>query len=340
MNVREIAEQSGVSVATVSRVLNGKQNVSASTRDKVMQAIRESGYDKKILDKNQTLLKLDIVVVILRDIFKPFLQELLCAFEQYSLDCPFRLMFYSAPGGVSVDMYMNEILRIAKGVIVFSSCISDLQAIERIKEEEIPVVVIDNFFADIKMNTLLVDNKAASGQIVNHLVQQNHKRIACLAGLPNLMVWVDRLSGYAEAMRRWNLFIHKEYIQYCEEGETESIEEAIDCLLGMDVKIRPTAIYCFNDTVAVKAVEYLNSRGLRVPEDISVAGFDCQMTLPRDYKGPVLTTIRQPFSVLAKDSLKIIEKELQMGVAKEPVLQTYDTELVIGESTGKAPEYK
>lgn len=339
MNVREIAEKTGVSVATVSRVLNGKQNVSVSTRDKVMQAIRESGYDKKILDKNQALLKIDLVVVILRDIFKPFLQELLCAFEQYSLDCPFRVMFYSAPGGASVDMYMDEILHIAKGVVVFSSCISDLQAIERLKREEIPVVVIDNFFSDIKLNTLLVDNKTASGQVVNHLVQQKHKKIACLAGLPNLMVWVDRLSGYAEAMRRWNLFIHKEYIQYCEE-EMESVAEAVDCLLEMDVQTRPTAIYCFNDMAAIMAIKHLDARGLRVPEDISVAGFDYQMVVPREYKGPELTTVKQPFSILARDSLKIIKHELCNGVAEEPILRTYDTELIIGGSTGKVLENK
>ena len=337
MNVKKIAEQSGVSIATVSRVLNGKQNVNPDTREKVMRIIRESGYDKKILEKNQTLLKNDLVVVLLRDIYKPFLQELLCAFEQYSIECPFRVMFYSAPNDEFVERFMEEILRVAKGIVVFSSCVTDLRALEKIKKKDIPVVVIDNYFSDIKINTLLVDNRTASSQVVNYMVGLNHKKIACLAGLPNLMVWVERVNGYAEAMRRWNLFIHKEYIQYCEE-DSNSVKEAVDQLLSMEVQERPTAIYCFNDAVAIMAVKYLNSLGLRVPEDISVVGFDYQLTVPRDYKGPQLTSVRQPFHLLARDSLKIIEQELSGNKPETPVCQFYDTELVVGESTGEVPE--
>lgn len=335
MNVKKIAEESGVSIATVSRVLNGKQNVNPDTRDKVMRIVRESGYDKEILEKNQTLLKNNLVVVLLRDIYKPFLQELLCAFEQYSIECPFRVMFYSAPNDEYVKHFMEEILRMAKGIVVFSSYVTDLEALEKIKKENIPVVVIDNHFSDIKINTLLVDNRTASNQVVNYLVGLKHKKIACLAGLPNLMVWVERVNGYAEAMRRWNLFIHKEYIQYCEE-DSNSVKEAIDHLLSLDIQERPTAIYCFNDAVAIIAIQYLNSLGLGVPEDISVVGFDYQLTVPRDYKGPQLTSVRQPFHLLARDSLRIIEQELSSNKPENPVYQFYDTELVIGESTGEA----
>ncbi len=335
MNVKKIAEESGVSIATVSRVLNGKQNVNPDTRDKVMRIVRESGYDKEILEKNQMLLKNNLVVVLLRDIYKPFLQELLCAFEQYSIECPFRVMFYSAPNDEYVKHFMEEILRMAKGIVVFSSYVTDLEALEKIKKENIPVVVIDNHFSDIKINTLLVDNRTASNQVVNYLVGLKHKKIACLAGLPNLMVWVERVNGYAEAMRRWNLFIHKEYIQYCEE-DSNSVKEAIDHLLSLDIQERPTAIYCFNDAVAIIAIQYLNSLGLGVPEDISVVGFDYQLTVPRDYKGPQLTSVRQPFHLLARDSLRIIEQELSSNKPENPVYQFYDTELVIGESTGEA----
>lgn len=338
MNVKEIAEQSGVSVATVSRVLNGKDNVNELTREKVMKVIKTSGYEKKMLNKHRAFFKIELVVVLMRDIYKPFLQELLCAFEQYSIEYPFKLMFYSVPGRIGFDKDMEEIIRIAKGVIVFSSCVNDWQAIERLKREKIPVVVIDNSFADIKVNTLLVDNKSASARVVNYLVEQKHARIACLAGLPNIMVLSERLRGYSEAMRCRNLYIHKDYIQYCEE-EAESVAEAVDYLLRMEIQIRPTAIYCYTDVVAYMAVGYLQTKGLKVPGDISVIGFDSQLTVPRDYRGPQLTTIRQPFSMLARESLEIIKHELRMGVSNKPILKIYDTELVIGESTGIAPNY-
>lgn len=333
MNIKGIAEKTGFSVATVSRVLNGKTNVNPATRDKIMQAVRDYGYDKKILEKNQSLLKNNIVIVLLRNIHKPFLQELLYAFQKFGTEYDFEVMFYSNIVDGFTSQALNQILRTVKGIVAFSSNMTDFQAMKSLENEKIPMVIIDNFFQDINVNTLLVKNKEASCEVVDYLVRLNHTRIACLAGLPNLKVWVERVNGYTEAMRKWNLFIYKEYIQYCEEEEM-GVREAIDCLLNMDITIRPTAIYCFNDAVAFMAIEYLQSLGVRVPEDISVVGFDCQGTAPKNYIGPILTSVRQPFEQLAKDSLEIIAKELAYeSKIEEPICRYYDTELFIGGST-------
>lgn len=334
MNIKEIAQTAGVSQATVSRVLNGKENVNKDTREKVLAVVKELGYDKKIFEKSNSITNNKIITVVLHDIHKPFYHDLLYYFQKYAQHLSYEVLFYSTFGGESSSITdrIERMTRISAGIILFSSYVNEFELIRKLQENEYPVVVIDNSFPGIEFNTLMVNNRGGAEQAVEYLLQQGHRRIACLAGSPNLMVWADRLNGYIETMRSNNLFIHKDYIQYAI-NDIDGVEEAVRTFLDLDDQVRPTAICCFDDAAAYAAIGYIEDAGLKVPEDISVIGFDCQRFKPNFYQGPELTSIRQPFELLAKDSLELIVGKLSGRCADVQLHELYDTELHVGGTT-------
>ena len=333
MNIKLIAETSGVSPATVSRVLNGKENVNQNTRERVLEVIRELGYDKKMIKKSNSVTKNNIITVVLHDIHKPFYHDLLYYFQKYARSLSYEVLFYSTLGEDNSSSERIEVMtRFSAGIILFSSYVSDFNLIRKLQENRYPIVVIDNSFPGIEVNTLMINNRKGAQQAVEYLLKQGHDKIACLAGSPNLMVWADRVNGYIETMRMHNIFIHKDYIQYAD-NDIDGVKEAVQTLLYLDSEVRPSAIFCFDDAAAFAAIDFIQSEGFQVPEDISIIGFDCQHVKPNFYTGPELTSIRQPFELLSKHSLELIEGIISGRFSDVQVHELYDTELYVGGTT-------
>lgn len=333
MNIKLIAETSGVSLATVSRVLNGKENVNQNTRERVLEVIRELGYDKKMIKKSNSVTKNNIITVVLHDIHKPFYHDLLYYFQKNARSLSYEVLFYSTLGEDNSSSERIEVMtRFSAGIILFSSYVSDFNLIRKLQENRYPIVVIDNSFPGIEVNTLMINNRKGAQQAVEYLLKQGHDKIACLAGSPNLMVWADRVNGYIETMRMQNIFIQKDYIQYAD-NDIDGVKEAVHTLLYLDSEVRPSAIFCFDDAAAFAAIDFIQSEGFRVPEDISIIGFDCQYVKPNFYTGPELTSIRQPFELLSKHSLELIEGIISGRFSDVQVHELYDTELYVGGTT-------
>ncbi|WP_394923216.1 LacI family DNA-binding transcriptional regulator [uncultured Robinsoniella sp.] len=335
MNIKLIAETAGVSLATVSRVLNGKENVNQNTRERVLEVIRELGYDKIMFKKSNSIIKNNIITVVLHDIHKPFYHDLLYYFQKYAQCLSYEVMFYSTLGeDCNLSDQIEMMTRISAGIILFSSYVNEFNLIRKLQENKYPIVVIDNSFPGIEVNTLMINNRKGSQLAVEYLLGLGHVKIACLAGSPNLMVWADRVNGYIETMRMHNIFIHKDYIQYAD-NDIDGVKEAVHALLDLDSGVRPSAICCFDDAAAFEAIEVIQSEGLKVPLDISIIGFDCQHVKPNFYMGPKLTSIRQPFELLAKHSLELIEGIISGKFTDVQVHELYDTELYVGGTTAR-----
>lgn len=242
-------------------------------------------------------------------------------------------MFYSTLGEERILAERIEMMtKISVGIILFSSYVSEFDLIRKLQEKKYPMVVIDNSFPGIEVSTLMINNRKGEALAVEYLLSLGHVRIACLAGSPNLMVWADRVNGYIDAMRKNNIFIHKDYIQYAE-NDFDGVKEGIHTFLALENSVRPTAICCFDDAAAFEAIGIIEAEGLRVPDDISVIGFDCQPVKPNSYQGPELTSIHQPFELLAKDSLELIAGKIEGKFSDVQVHELYDTELHIGGTT-------
>jgi DNA-binding LacI/PurR family transcriptional regulator len=338
VNMKEIAQKAGVSIATVSRVINNHSAVGANTRNRVLEAANALGYDEKIQAKASSFSSNNIISIILHDIQKTFYYDLLMGFQRHILDTEYEIIFSSRLDKQQELKSRNSTMfwkGISAGTIVFSSYATDIETIKSMMHNNYPLVLIDNDIHSEDVNRLLVKNRESSEKVIEYLYSIGHRKIACLAGSPNLMVWVERLNGYIKAMQKNRMRILPGYIQYANNDE-EGVPEAAYSFLSMDKSVRPTAIYCFNDTSAYIAISTIQKMGFEVPRDVSVVGYDCNHFAPTNYNGPTLTSIHQPFDEIAKDSIQIVINSIQQkraGHKMQVVTKWYETDLVVNQST-------
>ena len=175
------------------------------------------------------------------------------------------------------------------------------------------------------VNQVLIDNVAGARDAVNYLIRHNHKRIAHVMGNPNKKVILERLNGYIETMQDNGLLIQDYYIQNTLSDSTLSLPKFRE-MMNRPEGERPTAIFCSNDKIAMMVINELMESGFKVPEDVSVVGFDNLNTYGFSSRGPRITSIRQPLYQIGYDSIISIDGVLQ-GSVQTPINRFYPTTL-------------
>lgn len=191
--------------------------------------------------------------------------------------------------------------------------------------KEIEYVMIENDVQEFKCNKLLIDNFGGAKKAVNYLIKKKHKKIAHICGNPNKKVTIERFNGYIEAMQEAKLEVKDDYIQYSSSDYRSGFEKMNKLL---DLEDRPTAVFCSDDALASYAVRAVINRGLRVPEDVSIMGFDNQSILPDHYIGPKITSVEQPLYQIGMDSIELVNKRLNNKEIKEPIMKMYETKII------------
>ena len=197
--------------------------------------------------------------------------------------------------------------------------------VEHLQEVGFPFLLIENNFQMMPVNQFLIDNVAGARDAVNYLIRHNHKRIAHVMGNPNKKVILERLNGYIETMQDNGLLIQDYYIQNTLSDSTLSLPKFRE-MMNRPEGERPTAIFCSNDKIAIMVINELMESGLKVPEDVSVVGFDNLNTYGFSYRGPRITSISQPLYQIGYDSIISIDGVLQ-GSIETPINKFYPTTL-------------
>jgi len=305
VTIAAIADAAGVSVPTVSRVLNGRTDVSPETRDRVERLLREHGYRRRNSRQPERARLIDLVF---NDLDSPWAVELLRGVEEVA---------HAAGVGTVVsavhrrststrEWLQNMRARSSDGVIFV---ISDVTAPihTQLQRLHIPAVVIDPAGGSMAgVPTVGATNWAGGLSATEHLISLGHRRIGLVAGPKELLCSRARLDGYRAALEEAGLtyqaivqgdFLHRSGF----DGATELL----------DLPEPPTAIFAASDTMALGAYEACRLRGLRIPDDISIAGFD---DLPESrWASPPLTTVRQPLAEMgalaARTALRLARGE-------------------------------
>jgi LacI family transcriptional regulator len=157
-----------------------------------------------------------------------------------------------------------------------------------------------------------------------------HKDIAYICGNPNKKVSIERLNGYIHTMQTSNLNIADGFIQYTSSGNHRGYEN-MKILMNLEKK-KPTAVFCGDDAIAFNAITAALEMGLRVPEDVSIMGFDNQSVLPNGYKGPSITTMAQPLYQIGMDSIQLLVDQLDNKISRDKIKKVYKTNLVQGKT--------
>ncbi len=327
----EVAKLAGVSRTTVSRVINGHPSVRPEVRERVWRIVRQVGYQphaaaRSLVTKRSNVIGLlfpRTVTALFTDQFFPLLMRGIadvCNLHGW------RLMLSLFTQDRDQDALYRQVLRSSSldGVIVATTPRED-PLIPRLIHDGLPFVVIGRH-PDELVSYVDSDNLAGSRAIVEHLVALGHQRIATITGPLDVLLGYDRLEGYKRALRAHGLPHDPALV--VQGNFTEASGRA-----GMELLLpqQPTAVFAASDMMAIGAIKVIKEAGLRVPQDISVVGFD---DLPvASIVEPALTTVRQPINELGRVAAETLLSLIHDKQAPQHIV--LPTELIIRASCGR-----
>src|SRR6185437_9016333 len=331
MDMRDIAKLAGVSSATVSRVINGSSLVRPETADRVRQIIAEHKF---IPNGSATTLKYgrsSTYGLIIPDITNPFFPEFIHSFESLLADKNQDMLIATTEShAAKMQKAIHRMLvRQVEGIALLASEI-DTEPIESLMHNRVPLVTLDRRLTGPGLSDVSVQSLSGMKAAVEHLRHLRHRRIAYIGGHAGPTISDHRLRSFTKAMEFADLAVDPRYLQTGNYRITGG-ESAMSALLELGSADRPTAIVCANDLTAIGALRIIHRRGLSVPGDFSVVGFD-DIELS-DIILPPLTTLRLPREQLARTFVTALEA---FGPDPHIAGKQYkvETTLIVRESTG------
>ncbi|GAB4046561.1 LacI family DNA-binding transcriptional regulator [Catellatospora paridis] len=306
----DIAQQAEVSEATVSRVLNDRPGVSADTRQAVLTALDVLGYERPARLRKRSAGLVGLVVPELDNpIFPAFAQIIETTLAQQGFT---PVLCTQTPGGVTEDEYVEMLLDRQVSGIVFVSGLhadstSDPERYRKLLARPLPIVLVNGYAENIEAPFISCDDRAAGELAVAHLVALGHKRIGLISGPDRYLPVQRKIEGYRAAMRR---LLHLTDAQIDEMISlslfgVEGGDAAASRLLDKGV----TGFVCGSDLMALGAIRAVRQRGLQVPTDVSVVGYDDSPLIA--FTDPPMTTLRQPVRAMAVAAVRALVDEIK-----------------------------
>ena len=289
--IREVARHAGVSVGTVSRVINNNPSVSPELKERVREAIEQLGYRPNVLARGLRERKSRSLGLIIPDVTNPFFAELVKAVEQQASKAGYTVILGNSEEDPGAERVYIEMLvdRMVDGLILVPS----LGTKRLLIDAKRPLVLMDRFLPGHAF--VASDHCGGATSAVEHLVALGHRQISCIAGPPSTAVASERYNGYCQAMKAASLSCGTETTEFGAFDYDSGYRAALTLLKKNP---RPTAIFASSDQQAVGAMRAAGDLGLRVAQELSVVGFD---DIPLGaLLTPRLTTVRQPFDALSR----------------------------------------
>jgi LacI family repressor for deo operon, udp, cdd, tsx, nupC, and nupG len=322
--VKEIAAAANVSVATVSRALQRPEIVNEATRQRIHDVVKRLGYTPNALARNLRTARTRLIVALLPDIANPFFSEVIRGIEQVAHENGYSVLLGETQGSLVREQAYADMVaaRQADGIITMSPRVPAIPI-----QGRLPVVNACEYVKDAQVSSVYIDNVAAAGVAVDYLAMLGHRDIAFIAGPPSSPISVDREQGFRLALQRAKLPAQAALVA-AGDFSIESGERAAELLLSQGKPF--SAVFCSNDEMAIGAMRALVSHGLRVPEDVSVVGFD-DIRFAR-YTSPPLTTVAQPKNALGREAMSMM-LELLNDAEVPPRKRVLSADLVVRGST-------
>jgi LacI family transcriptional regulator len=340
VTIRQLAHLSGVSVGTVSRALNGYTDVNPETRERIVRLARELDYTPAAAARSLVTQRSHVIGVFLEtgeghpDLQHPFFHEVLVGLKHEIGAGGYDLLLFASErpgGGYGEHSYLKRARHHSvEGVVLMGVDAEDLE-LRRLARSGLPCVGVDVALTGPATEYVMSDNVGGAATAVEHLHDLGHRRIATITGLIETRPGADRLRGYRDALRARGLAFRDEYVAY---GDfyVESGERAMARLLDLDEP--PTAVVCGSDLMALGAIRAISERGMSVPRDVSIVGFDdIQLA---GHVQPPLTTLRQDKAGLGAQAGRALTRLIAADAAG-PEAVTLPVELIVRGSTAPPP---
>lgn len=329
-SIHDVAKEAGVSVATVSKVINNYPDVSDKTRKKVSQTIKRLKYHPNVAARGLVKGRSWTVGVFVTTSFtNPFVSELLEGIKTALQNSGYDLVLLSTRFDDPNYSFVEHCLsRNVDGVVGFGVARNDPH-LEELLDSDIATMFVDADIRGRRAGYITTENKAGIMQAVEHLVELGHSRISFISGELDKAVGVLRHEGFMEGMKAHKLTVNPDYVRisdYSMEGGTRAMTD----LLAL--KERPTAVVCTSDMMAFGAINVIHRNGLSVPEDISVIGFD--NTYYSEIFSPALTTVNQNIPSIGSHAIETLIAMIENSDFA-PSVVTEPSNLVIRCTTAK-----
>ncbi len=330
-SLKTVASLAGVSIATVSRVLNGDPVVKDETRLAVQKAIKTSGYHPNRVAQRlrSTTRAKNLIGLLIPDIQNPFYVDVIRGIEEYAYENGSAVVIGNFSQDQKKEKLYIDILRSESvdGFIVAPSHGKD-QYVESLIDEGYAVVCIDRGLTNLNVDVVKSDNEKGAFNAVEHLIKIGHRRIAHITGDPSIPTTQERIAGYMAAHKQYGLPVDEEIVRGRASNFISGVEITRELL---DLPNRPTAIFTANNLLTLGAFETILQRELKIPEDIAILGFDDVYWATS--LNPPLTAVRQHGFEIGQRAIELLYQRIEHP-DRLPANVIVKTELMIRKSCG------
>ena len=335
VRMKDIARDLGVSVITVSKVLRDHPDVGDETRERVLARVKELDYRPNLAARSLVTGRTYLVGLVVPDLLHPFFAEIAKSLSDVLRKSGYYLIVSSSEEDPDLEeKEIGQLLARRLDILVVASCRTTVDLFFRIEKQKTPYVLIDRSLPGLAANYVGVDDEAVGKLATKHLIDIGCKRIAHIRG-PETSPGIRRTEGYKKALVQAGLKIVDDYIIPERKGDVETRQrgaEAMQQLLSL--KRRPDGVFCFNDPLAMAAMNCVLDKGLRIPEDVAVIGcgnlhYDDSLRIP-------LSSIDQHSRQIGEEAARIALSILKSKIPLRPETVVLQPELITRGSTRRA----
>ncbi|WP_143527946.1 LacI family DNA-binding transcriptional regulator [Rubrobacter xylanophilus] len=330
VTLRDVAREAGVSIKTVSRVVNGEREVNPETAARVSEVLSRLRYRPNELARSLKGRRSRTIGLMIADISNPFYSGCAKAVEEVARERGYAVILCASAEDAQTEREYVDLLiqRRVEGLLLVPAA----DGHEYLRQEQtagLAVVALDRPIAGLPTDAVIVQNRAGTRRAVQHLIEHGHRRIAFVGAGRELYTTRKRLEGYREALREAGL----EELVRLEAPDAPSAAGRMRELLALNTP--PTAVFAANNLITLGALQALEQAGARVPEDVALVGFD-DFALAAVLR-PRLTLVRQPADELGRRAARLLIDRLENKLPPTPRRTVLPTELIIRESCGCQP---
>ncbi len=327
--IRDVAQLAGVSTATVSHVLNETRTVSEDLRERVLAAMETLNYRPNAVARSLRVSETLTLGLIVPDVELPFFARMARCIEAAASEVGYNVILCNSNWSLKQELrYLDHLLaRRVDGLVCISVSLT-AEHVEPILRRNAPVVWLEDTRLGQRFDSVIVNNFRGAYDATVHLIEQGHRRIGCISGPIRSKLRIDRLAGYSKALADYGL-AHDE--QLIHEGDYTPPSGVRLSRVLLDLPDPPTAIFAFNDMMALGVMQTLNERGLHIPHDIAVIGFDgIALT---EHTCPPLSTVEQPIAYMSQLAITMLVDRINGQGPPESRTVVVEPRLIVREST-------
>jgi LacI family transcriptional regulator len=343
ITIKDIARELNISPSTVSRALKDHPDISVDTKKAVNALAEKLNYQPNIVALNLRQKKTNTIGVIIPEVVHFFFSTVISGIEDVAYQAGYNVILAQSNESYTREVAHVKALfnsRVDGMLLSLSRETTNFDHVESIISKGVPIVFYDRMYNSPTSSKVIVDDYAGAKEATNHLISQGCKNIVHLVGAPNLIISIDRLRGYKDALKENKMEVNEKLILACNEGTFEEGKTVMEKFLKGSVKI--DGLFANNDPMAMGAMMTIKEKGLKIPEDIAVIGFSNWFI--GEMMEPSLSTIDQPGFEMGQEAARLLIRQIELKVKDQyeavEEIKILKTRLIIRNSSLKKKQGK